>query len=97
MIQESAVKRMAKLLKQLRSERGISQLQLGDEAGVAASAVSRIERGRDARLATWDKLFRGLGYYLLIDVNEQSEEAGGLLTEEAERRRERRLNGLFAR
>ncbi|MBI5239211.1 MAG: helix-turn-helix transcriptional regulator [Elusimicrobia bacterium] len=87
---------MATLLKELRLGRGISQRQLADHAGVNASVVHRAERGEDAKLSTWGKLFKGLGYSLQIDATELSEEAGDLLAEERERRLERRLDGLCA-
>lgn len=87
---------MASLLKQLRQERGISQLQLADQAGVNASVVNRAERGKDARLSTWDKLFEGLGYRLFFDAVAFAEESGDLLAEEAEWRCEKRLEGLCA-
>ncbi|MEK7389218.1 MAG: helix-turn-helix transcriptional regulator [Elusimicrobiota bacterium] len=82
------------LLKTLRAERGISQLQLAEHAGVRSSVVHRAERGADAKLSTWGKLFAGLGYRLMIDAAESSEDAGGFLLEEAERRQDRRLGGL---
>ena len=91
---ESAVSRMASLLKQLRLDRRISLLQLADEAGVDASVVYRAERGENAKLATWEKLFEGLGYRLLIDATELSEESDELLSEEASRRRENQRLGL---
>ena len=94
MDQESAVLRMSLLLRHLRQDRGISQLQLADQAGVNPSVVNRAERGMDARLSTWEKLFEGLGYYLHLETMEMSEEAADLLTEEAELRRERRRQGL---
>ena len=93
---ESAVSRMASLLKQLRQDRRISQLQLADQAGVDASVVNRAERGKNAKLATWEKLFDGLGYRLLIEATELAEETGELLIEEADRRRENRRQGLCA-
>lgn len=89
-LEESAVSRLAALLKELRQERGISQRQLADHAGVHASVVNRAERGADAKLSTWDKLFQGLGYRLLWKTTELSEEAADLLGEEADRRLERR-------
>src|SRR5437667_8141587 len=92
---ESVLAHLTMRLKQLRKERGISQLQLADEAGVNSSVVSRAERGKEARLSTWEKLFAGLGYCLIADVTESSEEAADLLGEEADRRRERRLMGLL--
>ena len=93
---ESTVSRMASLLKQLRQDRRISQLQLADQAGVDASVVNRAERGKNAKLATWEKLFDGLGYRLLIEATELAEETGELLIEEADRRRENRRQGLCA-
>jgi transcriptional regulator with XRE-family HTH domain len=94
---DSAVSRMAALLKKRRLERRISQRQLADSAGVNQSVVSRAERGGDALLSTWDALFQGLGDRLELDSTEFSEEAGDLLDEEAERRRENRDRGLSAR
>jgi len=90
MIEHDAVEHMAALLRRLRLERRISQLQLADEARVNASVVHRAERGCDCRLSTWNKLFDGLGYRLLFDVNEDCEEAEELLSSEAAARRERR-------
>lgn len=87
-------KRLAELLERLRRERGISQLQLADEAKVNSSVVNRAERGGNATLETWVKLFAGLGYCLSFDVEEVAEECADVLAEEAERRRENRLMGL---
>ena len=87
------VAHVAALLRELRQERRISQLQLADQAGVDASGVNRAERGMNATLATWEKLFDGLGYRLYIEAVELSEESGDLLAEEAERRRENKREG----
>ena len=86
---------MAKLLERLRRERRVSQLQLADFAGVNSSVVNRAERGANVSCETWDRLFASLGYRLLFDVEELSEEAADVLAEEAERRRERRREGLL--
>ena len=86
--------RLSSLLKKLRAERGISQLQLADFAGVNRSVVHRAARGGDAKLATWEKLFWGVGHDLEFDTIECSEEEDGLQREECERRRQRRLAGL---
>ena len=91
---EKIIPRMASMLKRLRHDRGISQNQLAEQAGVNTSVINRAERGNDARLSTWDKLFEALGYRLLFDAVELSEEAGDLLIEEADRRREKRRQGL---
>lgn len=88
------VNRLGELLRRLRKERGISQLQLADGAKVNSSVVHRAERGGNATLETWIKLFEGLGYCLSFDVQELAEECGDLLAEEAARRRENRLMGL---
>lgn len=57
-------------------------------------APARVEHGRDARFSTWAKLFAALGYRLRLDVTELCEESADLLSEETERRQERRLDGL---
>jgi transcriptional regulator with XRE-family HTH domain len=88
------VARLAEMLQNLREERGVSRLQLADEAGVDHSVVGRAERGRDARLSTWEKLFHGLGYRLEIEAMELAEEIGDLLSEEADRRQKRRRGAI---
>ena len=93
---EKAVPRMAALLKQLRQDRDVSRRQLAHQAGVNPSVVSRAERGEDAKLSTWDRLFEGLGYHLLLDATELAEDIPDLLSAETDRRRERRLQGLCA-
>ncbi|HVE14810.1 MAG TPA: helix-turn-helix transcriptional regulator [Elusimicrobiota bacterium] len=84
------------LLASLRQERGISQLQLADEAGVNASVVNRAERGADARLSTWAKLFAAMGCEVRLEVVGLCEEAGEILEVEADRRHEKRRQGLCA-
>lgn len=83
---DDSVTQIAALLKRLRLDRRISQLQLADQAG-----VHRAERGINARLSTWSALFDGLGYRLTFDVQELCEEEGDLLSAEAAARQERRL------
>jgi transcriptional regulator with XRE-family HTH domain len=93
---ENSISRLPILLKELREERGISLRQLADNAGVDVSVAARAERGADARVSTWEKLFEGLGCFLLVETPERSDEEAEFLSEEAERRRERRLEGLCA-
>lgn len=93
---QKTVAAAAALLKELREDRGISLRQLADEAGVNVSVAQRAESGGDAKLSTWEKLFDGLGYDLKLDAQEQCEEAASLLSEEADRRAERRREGLCA-
>lgn len=97
MILNNSVRQAAWLLRHIRRQRGISQRQLADGAGVNVSLVRRAERGLDARLSTWSKLFQGAGHYLLLDTTESCEEAGDLLSEEAERRRDRQRWGRMTR
>lgn len=95
-MEEGALRLFSRRLRELRKERRISCRQLADGAGVAPSVVTRAEQGRDARLSTWGRLFDALGYFLLPEIQENSEEAGDLLQDEAERRERRRLDGLCA-
>lgn len=82
-------------LRELRRERRLSQLQLADSSGVNVSVVHRAERGLDCRLSTWNKLFSGLGYRLVMGAVDDDEYAD-FLGDEADRRRERREAGLCA-
>ena len=93
---ERSVFRLPALLTELRQQRRISLRQLADSAGVSPSVASRAARGADARLSTWVKLFEGLGYRLLVDTTELAEETADLLEEEADRRQDRRREGLCA-
>ncbi len=97
MIHESAVIRMAKLLRARRLELRLSQRHLADSAGVSSSVVSRAERGGDALLSTWEKLFDGLGDRLELDSTRWSEEGEEILMDERDARLERRHEGLMAR
>lgn len=83
-----------RLLREKRLERGISQLQLADHAGVHASLVQRAENGRDARLSTWHNLFGALGHGLRLTLEEPDDEYASFIVEEGERRRARREEGL---
>lgn len=87
---------LPRLLRVLRRERGISRRILADEAGVNVSVVVRAEGGADSRASTWDALFLGLGYVLSVEPMETDEEMGDLLSREADRRWERRADGLCA-
>jgi transcriptional regulator with XRE-family HTH domain len=57
---------LAELLKRLREERKITQEQLAFDAGITASALSRIERGLNSpRWGTVRQLCRALGVSLV--------------------------------
>lgn len=54
--------RFAKNLRQARAQSGLSQLQLGEAAGISASEVYRLETGsREPRLGTLLRLGRATG------------------------------------
>lgn len=55
-----------------------------------------VEKGRDARLSTWIKLFEGLGRRVSFASEEGCDERTEFLQDEAEERRERRRQGLCA-
>lgn len=84
-----------RLLFALRRERRISQRHLADEAGLDHADVCRIESGADARLSTWKRLFRALGYDLTLVPASYAEETGDLLTEAKGARWRRQQDGLL--
>lgn len=75
----------------------ISQRVLADFAGVNQSVVSRVERGDDALLSTWQKLFDGLGERVEFVSTRSCDEIEDILKDENDERRDRRLLGLMAR
>jgi len=63
---EAADPVLAGLLKRLREERGITQERLAFEAGITASALSRIERGlNNPGWRTVSQIARALGVELV--------------------------------
>ncbi len=52
-------------LRRLRMRFGLTRKELAARARVSASVVGRMEKGVDARLSTWDKLYAALGCRLL--------------------------------
>jgi hypothetical protein len=67
---------------------------VADAAGVRPSVASRAERGRDARLSTWIRLFEAAGYDFAIALEKSEAEGSEIPFEENARRRERRTEGL---
>ena len=53
-------------LEYLRCRLQFTQEELGRKAGVAQSLVSRIEGGAPALLGTWTKLFKAMGFDLVL-------------------------------
>ncbi len=97
MIHENLAERLGKLLRKRRRELRISQRVLADFAGVNQSVVCRVERGDDALMSTWQKLFDGLGERVEFISTRSCEEGADILKDENDERRERRLLGLMAR
>ncbi len=44
----------------MRKQRGLSQDQLAEAAGVGVATLRRLETGSDAQIATWIKILRAL-------------------------------------
>jgi transcriptional regulator with XRE-family HTH domain len=62
--------RLAELGRRLalvRRQRGLSQEQLAEAAGVGVATVRRIEDGKDARLGSWLRLLEALGMLAGLD------------------------------
>jgi transcriptional regulator with XRE-family HTH domain len=91
---ENSIARAARQLRALRQDLGLSQRHLADSAGLNPSLVNRVEKGRDARLSTWIKLFEGLGYGVSFATFELDDEGTEFLKEDSENRKERRRQGL---
>lgn len=53
-----------------RRERGWSQTQLGEEAGVSRPTIARIERGDDVSVATLAKVTAAVGLTVRIEPTE---------------------------
>jgi transcriptional regulator with XRE-family HTH domain len=69
---------LATLLKRLREDSGMTQEQLAFDAGITASALSRIERGLNSPgWTTVRRLAEALGVTLARLAGEVEEAAGG--------------------
>jgi transcriptional regulator with XRE-family HTH domain len=67
---------LAAILKRLRKEREITQEQLAFDAGITASALSRIERGlNDPGWTTVNRIAKALGISLVELVTDIEREA----------------------
>jgi transcriptional regulator with XRE-family HTH domain len=54
--------RLGRRIREVRKERGISQGELAEKAGISLITISRIERGeRDPHVRTLAQIARGLG------------------------------------
>jgi predicted transcriptional regulator len=91
-------KNLGERLRHWRWKRRASRRVLGDYAGVNHSVIGRAERGGDARLSTWLKLFDALGCELTIGIAEQegAADAEDDLVQETDRRQQKCAEGLCA-
>ena len=62
-IQTELGARMARL----RKARGLTQVELADEAGIGIATLRRIEGGQDSQMETWIKLLKPLGQIHALD------------------------------
>jgi len=58
-------------IKQLRQERGLTQLDLAERLGVAQPVVCRFERGHDMRLSTLQRIAEALGVSMVDLLDER--------------------------
>ena len=84
-------------LRVMRSSRRVSQRHLAAESGVSQAIISRLERGADARLATWQRLFTALGFDAILLPRPSCEDAEDLIKDENERRKDRAAAGRALR
>jgi transcriptional regulator with XRE-family HTH domain len=97
MIHWNAQDRLGDLLCKRRMERAVSLRQMADTAGVSISVAFRAERGANLCIATWEKLFRALGYELLFDWSDEDGEFVDFIEDEKGRRWQRRHDALLGR
>lgn len=76
-------------LSALRRSRRVSQRHLAEVSGVDQADISRLERGADARLTTWKRLFSALGYDSVLLPLHSCEDTAGLLDHQSMERQER--------
>lgn len=80
-------------LEVLRLSRRVSQRHLAEVSGVDQADISRMERGADARLSTWLKLFAALGFEAVLMPLENCEDTQDFLERQTSEREERRRAG----
>ncbi|MCV6606409.1 MAG: helix-turn-helix domain-containing protein [Porticoccaceae bacterium] len=63
-----ALQELGARLARIRKQRGHSQQQLADQAGIGVATLRRIENGQDSQLGSWIKLLKALQMAGAIDT-----------------------------
>ncbi len=58
-------------LKELRQQEGVSQVELGERAGIDQSQISKLERNPDMRISTLRKIAEALGFKLELQFKRE--------------------------
>jgi transcriptional regulator with XRE-family HTH domain len=59
--QNTVLKELGGRLAQVRKQRGFTQVELAQQAGIGVATLRRIEDGQDAQIGSWLKLLGTLG------------------------------------
>ena len=96
MRKETNACRLGRLLREWRGKRRTSRRVLAEFAGVSHTSFARAERGADARVSTWERLFEALGCRLVLTVEEAdgADDCEDYLLHETDRRLGRRLSSI---
>ena len=62
------LKELGERFARIRKQRGYSQSQLAQNAGIGVATLRRLEAGRDAQMETWLKLMKSLRMEANIDT-----------------------------
>ncbi len=63
----TAIEELGRRLAHVRKQRGYTQAQLSNEAGLGVATLRRIEEGKDAQIGSWIKLLKALNMTSAID------------------------------
>ncbi|MCF6264734.1 MAG: transcriptional regulator [Xanthomonadales bacterium] len=66
--EKEILKELGTRLARIRKQRGYSQSQLAQDAGIGVATLRRLEAGRDTQMETWLKLMKSLQMIASIDT-----------------------------